>query len=158
MKGRNRPIVLKNPKIEKSRLSAERRLFGKSNAIPVCDCTRGSVANFQLFSIPPSIWKYWICLTRCKFFIGRENRVFQQNRPKAPLQLLFALPASPAHEACYSVQTRRDSGRGWRWVKGLVRPTGQWSPATMSRKPERRSSSARSNASSQITPWADTNR
>jgi len=60
--------------------------IGKSNANRVLACFKGSVSDFSLLSIPPRIKKYLIALRSQKFFIGRENGVFQQNRPIAELQ------------------------------------------------------------------------
>ena len=46
---------VKNSKFEWCWFSSRCRRFGKLNAIHTCDCARGSVANFWLFSIPSSI-------------------------------------------------------------------------------------------------------
>ena len=59
--------------------------IGKSNAICALACIKGSVSDFSLLSIPPRIKKYLIALRSQNFFIGRENGVFQQNRPFAAI-------------------------------------------------------------------------
>jgi hypothetical protein len=60
--------------------------IGKSNANRVLACIKGSVSDFSLLSIPPRIKKYLIALRSQNFFIGRENEVFQHNRPLAAIR------------------------------------------------------------------------
>ncbi len=45
--------------------------------------------TFHCYLYPLRIQKYLIALRSQKFFIGRENGVFQQNRPLAAIQYLF---------------------------------------------------------------------
>jgi len=70
--------------------------IGKSNANRDLACIKGSVSDFSLLSIPPRIKKYLIALRSQNFFIGRENGVFQHNRPTADIRDIvknYSLPS-----------------------------------------------------------------
>ena len=81
-----RHILLKNSNSEQCRFSAEFRLPGKSNAIYVRDCTKGSVTNFQPGLIPPRIQEILSGLRANDFSLISETEFFNTIRQKAAIR------------------------------------------------------------------------